>query len=106
MKPIVTLSVVTIAVAAVPTVGYQLGASSGHSGNPVASTATTAPQETQRKVLYWYDPMTPGQRFNKSGESPFIDMDLVPPYADETQDDGGITISARQQQNFVKNSMS
>lgn len=100
MKPIVTLSVVAIAVAAALAVGYQLGASSGHSGNPVASTATTAPQETQRKVIYWYDPMTPGQRFDKPGKSPFMDMDLVPRYADETQDDGGITISAHQQQNL------
>lgn len=100
MKPIVTLSVVAIAVAAALAVGYQLGASSGHSDTPVASTATTAPQETQRKVLYWYDPMTPGQRFDKPGKSPFMDMDLVPRYADETQDDGGITISARQQQNL------
>lgn len=99
MKPIVTLSVVAIAVAAALAVGYQLGASSGHSDTPVAST-TTAPQETQRKVLYWYDPMTPGQRFDKPGKSPFMDMDLVPRYADETQDDGGITISARQQQNL------
>lgn len=100
MKPIVTLSVVAIAVAAALTVGYQLGASSGHRGNPVASTATTAPQETQRKVLYWYDPITPEQRFDKPGKSPFMDMDLVPRYADETQDDGGITIRARQQQNL------
>lgn len=99
MKPIVTLSVVAIAVAAALAVGYQLGASSGRSDTPVAST-TTAPQETQRKVLYWYDPMTPGQRFDKPGKSPFMDMDLVPRYADETQDDGGITISARQQQNL------
>lgn len=44
--------------------------------------------------------MTPGQRFDKPGKSPFIDMDLVPRYADKTQDDGGITISARQQQNL------
>lgn len=43
MKPIVTLSVVAIAVAAALAVGYQLGASSGHSGNPVASTAKTVP---------------------------------------------------------------
>lgn len=100
MKPIVTLSVVAIAVAAALAVGYQLGASSGRSDTPVASTITTAPQETQRKVLYWYDPMTPGQRFDKPGKSPFMDMDLVPRYADETQDDGGITISARQQQNL------
>lgn len=29
-----------------------------------------------------------------------MDMDLVPRYADETTDEGGVTISARQQQNL------
>lgn len=54
----------------------------------------------ERQVLYWYDPMVPGQRFDKPGKSPFMDMELVPRYADEQQDDGGVTISARQQQNL------
>lgn len=54
----------------------------------------------ERQVLYWYDPMVPGQRFDKPGKSPFMDMELVPRYADEQQDDGGVTISARQQQHL------
>ncbi|HHQ4314036.1 TPA: efflux RND transporter periplasmic adaptor subunit [Serratia fonticola] len=54
----------------------------------------------ERQVLYWYDPMVPGQRFDKPGKSPFMDMELVPRYADEQQDDGGVTVSARQQQNL------
>lgn len=36
-----------------------------------------------KKVLYWYDPMVPGKQFEKSGKSPFMDMELVPKYADE-----------------------
>jgi membrane fusion protein, copper/silver efflux system len=36
-----------------------------------------------RKVLYWHDPMVPNARFDKPGKSPFMDMDLVPVYADE-----------------------
>ena len=28
-------------------------------------------------VLYWYDPMVPGQRFDEPGKSPFMDMMLV-----------------------------
>ena len=36
-----------------------------------------------RKILYWYDPMVPAQRFDKPGKSPFMDMQLVPRYADE-----------------------
>lgn len=45
--------------------------------------ATTAAANPERKVLYWHDPMVPGQRFDKPGRSPFMDMDLVPVYADE-----------------------
>ena len=31
---------------------------------------------------YWYDPMHPSQHFDKPGKSPFMDMPLVPKYAD------------------------
>jgi Cu(I)/Ag(I) efflux system membrane fusion protein len=37
----------------------------------------------EREVLYWYDPMVPAQKFDKPGQSPFMDMQLVPRYADE-----------------------
>jgi membrane fusion protein, copper/silver efflux system len=37
-----------------------------------------------RKPLYWYDPMVPDQRFDQAGKSPFMDMQLVAKYADET----------------------
>lgn len=63
-------------------------------------TAQDARPDDHRKVLYWYDPMVPGQRFDKPGESPFMDMPLTPRYADQSQDNGGITLSARQQQNL------
>ena len=36
-----------------------------------------------REVLYWHDPMRPDVRFDKPGKSPFMDMQLVPVYADE-----------------------
>ncbi|GLI99519.1 efflux RND transporter periplasmic adaptor subunit [Sphingobium sp. BS19] len=39
--------------------------------------------DTGRKALYWYDPMVPTQHFDKPGKSPFMDMQLVPKYADE-----------------------
>lgn len=42
-----------------------------------------APAPAERKVLYWYDPMVPTQRFDQPGKSPFMDMQLVPRYADE-----------------------
>ena len=45
-----------------------------------AAPASAAPAD--RKVLYWYDPMVPTQRFDKPGKSPFMDMQLVPRYAE------------------------
>ncbi|MDE3015367.1 MAG: efflux RND transporter periplasmic adaptor subunit [Pseudomonadota bacterium] len=39
--------------------------------------------DQHHKVLYWYDPMRPEQHFDKPGKSPFMDMALVPEYADE-----------------------
>ncbi|MDM8351152.1 heavy metal-binding domain-containing protein, partial [Pseudomonas sp. sp1636] len=42
--------------------------------------------QTERKVLYWYDPMSPQQKFDQPGKSPFMDMQLVPRYADEGGD--------------------
>lgn len=50
-----------------------------------ATDATTTPvgEVGARKVLYWYDPMAPGSKFDKPGKSPFMDMQLVPKYADE-----------------------
>ncbi len=45
-----------------------------------ASAASTA--SADRKLLYWYDPMVPTQRFDKPGKSPFMDMQLVPRYAE------------------------
>ena len=35
-----------------------------------------------KKVLYWEDPMVPDRHFNKSGQSPFMDMKLEPKYAE------------------------
>ena len=37
----------------------------------------------ERRILYWYDPMRPDVKFDKPGQSPFMDMALVPRYADE-----------------------
>lgn len=58
----------------------------GLDGKPAANAAanaTVAPAPTGRKVLYWYDPMVPTQQFDQPGKSPFMDMQLVPRYADE-----------------------
>jgi membrane fusion protein, copper/silver efflux system len=74
---------------------YELGMSRG------MRMATPATEDPGRKVLYWHDPMVPGQKFDKPGKSPFMDMQLVPVYADEAgNDEGGVTISPRVQQNL------
>ena len=52
-----------------------------------------------REVLYWYDPMQPQQKFDKPGKSPFMDMQLVPKYADEEQA-GTVSISPQVVQNL------
>jgi Cu(I)/Ag(I) efflux system membrane fusion protein len=97
MKLKSAISLVTLAVAVAAVGGYWLGARNA-SIPSISETAT----ETGRKVLYWYDPMTPGTRFDKPGKSPFMDMELVPRYADEGggDDTKGVQISARQQQNL------
>ena len=43
--------------------------------------------------------MVPGQRFDKPGKSPFMDMQLVPVYADPAGDTG-VRISPAVQQNL------
>jgi membrane fusion protein, copper/silver efflux system len=53
-----------------------------------------------RKVLYYHDPMVPGNRFDKPAKSPFMDMMLVPVYADGGADQGRVTVSPRIQQNL------
>ena len=55
-----------------------------------------------KKPLYWYDPMFPQQRFDAPGKSPFMDMQLVPKYADENGDASapGVSIDAATSQNL------
>ena len=47
------------------------------------------PVKAEPKVLYWYDPMVPNQHFDKPGKSPFMDMELVPQYAEKNSADEG-----------------
>jgi Cu(I)/Ag(I) efflux system membrane fusion protein len=74
--------------------GYQLGK---RQAAPAQAPAAAA---EGRKPLYWHDPMVPGQKFDKPGKSPYMDMQLVPVYADEGADTGGVSISPRVQQNL------
>jgi Cu(I)/Ag(I) efflux system membrane fusion protein len=64
-----------------------------------AERSTPASAEAGRKVLYWHDPMKPDVRFDKPGKSPFMDMELVPVYADEGQE-AQVKVSPVATQNF------
>lgn len=75
--------------------GYWLA--QRHAGHDMKQTATPMASQSERKILYWYDPMVPDQHFDKAGKSPFMDMQLVPKYADEVAD-GGVRIDAGLQQ--------
>ena len=55
---------------------------------------------TGGKILYYHDPMVPANKFDKPAKSPFMDMMLVPVYADSNTDQGSVTVSARIQQNL------
>ena len=61
---------------------------------------------TERRVLYWHDPMVPGKRFDAPAKSPFMDMMLVPMYAApgggsaDAGDPGSLSVSPRIQQNL------
>lgn len=76
-----------IALVVVLAAGIAVGAWWGsRPGEGQGATRTSADSEPE--VLYWYDPMVPDQHFDRPGKSPFMDMDLVPKYADETAGPG------------------
>jgi Cu(I)/Ag(I) efflux system membrane fusion protein len=65
-----------------------------------ARQATPGDATTGRRVLYWHDPMVPGPKFDKPGKSPFMDMQLVPVYADDAPPADGVPIDPRVQQSL------
>jgi Cu(I)/Ag(I) efflux system membrane fusion protein len=89
-RVIIAVIVALVVLAATGAGAYRLGAKAGANGA----------DPTGRKVLYWHDPMVPGHRFDKPGKSPFMDMELVPVYADEAQAEDGVSVSPGVQQNL------
>jgi len=57
-----------------------------------APMAIAGSENQERKILYWTDPMVPGFKSDKPGKSPFMDMEMVPVYADAA---GATTVSVR-----------
>jgi len=80
--------------------GGATATASGTGASTAAMKAGDVDPSTGRKVLYWHDPMVPGQKFDKPGKSPFMEMMLVPVYADGDGDQSAVTVSPRVQQNL------
>ncbi|MDR2502950.1 MAG: efflux RND transporter periplasmic adaptor subunit [Deltaproteobacteria bacterium] len=68
----------------------------GRAGGTDASGAV----QTERRALYWYDPMYPGTHFDQPGKSPFMDMELIPRYAQD-EAGAGVRIDPTQTQNLA-----
>ena len=80
--------------------GAVAGSWWAHHSMMTGAHADAAPA-TGKKVLYWHDPMYPQQRFDKPGKSPFMDMQLVPVYADGGEEGApGVKVSAQLVQNL------
>jgi Cu(I)/Ag(I) efflux system membrane fusion protein len=71
--------------------GYMFAAGGGAEQAPAGS--------PDRRILYWYDPMLPGERYPGPGKSS-MGMELIPKYADETGAGGGVQVSAEVRQNL------
>ncbi len=106
MKAPAIAALVIAASAAFGYAGYRYAMHRMMPPDTAATAATPAAPSTsgasvERKVLYWYDPMVPQQKFDKPGKSPFMDMQLVPKYGDEAGgDESKVSISPRVVQNL------
>jgi Cu(I)/Ag(I) efflux system membrane fusion protein len=79
--------------------GFFAGRSTQPAAPGTGMGPATIASADERNPLYWHDPMVPGPRFDKPGKSPFMDMQLVPVYADAAGD-AGVKISPGVQQNL------
>jgi Cu(I)/Ag(I) efflux system membrane fusion protein len=100
MKRAQVTALTLLGAAALAAGSFYAGRHISSSGEVSMSAAPAASGPADKKVLYWHDPMVPGQRFDKPGKSPFMDMQLVPVYADSDSADGGVKVSPTVQQNL------
>ena len=83
--------------------GYWLADTRGTTPAPAAVVSELPVGQAEiggRKVLYWHDPMKPEVKFDKPGKSPFMDMQLVPVYADDVANAGGVATNSRTTQSL------
>lgn len=73
-----------------------LPSSESSSEMPMKNDGSMNPDDAStQKILYYYDPMRPQEHFDKPGPSPFMDMQLIPKYAESDKDaDNGIAVSS------------
>lgn len=83
----------TVAALLLVGLGVGYGVAQWH---PVAA----VPVKDEKQALYWYDPMYPQQKFDQPGKSPFMDMQLVPRYAEDPAQSDGVQIDPRTTQNL------
>jgi Cu(I)/Ag(I) efflux system membrane fusion protein len=96
--PIATLVSTILLVALLSSAtGYWFARRATNLPNPQSPTSDASKSRT---VLYWYDPMVPNQHFDKAGPSPFMNMPLVPKYADQADPTAGIRIDPSMVQNL------
>ena len=89
-----------LAAAALLLVGAAAGYWWAHKSPGDESTPAARGPSGQGRVLYWYDPMAPSQHFDKPGRSPFMDMQLVPRYANEAEGASAVRVSPALAQNL------
>jgi membrane fusion protein, copper/silver efflux system len=99
MSKLISGAIIVAVGAAAAFGGYRYAMHRTMAGQEQAG-APGASAEGDRKILYWYDPMYPQQKFDKPGKSPFMDMQLVPKYAGEAADAGTVSISPQMVQNL------
>ena len=99
-RPIVVVVLIALG-AGLAAGGYWFGKRGAEHATPAApAPLPTEADKSGRRVLYWHDPMYPQHKFDKPGRSPFMNMDLVPVYADAASEEGGVAVSPRVRQSL------
>ncbi|KZC40555.1 efflux transporter periplasmic adaptor subunit, partial [Rhodanobacter sp. FW510-R12] len=96
-RPLIIFSAVFFA-ALLLLAGY-LGGRRQHVGTAAPAGTPVSSSASAKEILYWYDPMEPAQHFPKPGKSP-MGMEMVPKYADDGEQAGGVRIDPGTVQNL------
>ena len=93
------LAALLFAGTALVSVGYWVGQRTTGTAGRATRGASSASAKPAGRVLYWYDPMAPGQHFDHPGLSP-MGMQMVPKYASAPMGSAGVRIDPRMLQNL------